>query len=223
LQHAPSLAHALSFSCELKILRGDVAAVSKAATELLELSEQYGLLQHRAGALMFLGWVQAHSGEIEKGTAKLEEGLNICSAIGFRMYFTRALYLRAECQLLAGRHDDGLEAVTRALDSAAETGVECYVPLLHRTRAKLLLQGRPRNDAAAEASLRDAIALAQQQGGKGWELASATSLARLWRDQGRHAEARDLLVPIFSWFTEGFDAPDLAEAKALLDELGIGH
>jgi hypothetical protein len=71
----------------------------------------------------------------------------------------------------------------------------------------------------AEASFRAAVALAQRQNAKLWELRSSTSLARLWRDQGKHAEAGDLLRPIYSWFTEGFDAPDLKDAKALLDEL----
>ena len=70
---------------------------------------------------------------------------------------------------------------------------------------------------AAAASYRDAIALAQRQDGKLFELRAATSLSRLWRDQGKHA--RELLAPAYAWFTEGFDAPDLKQAKALLDEL----
>ena len=72
----------------------------------------------------------------------------------------------------------------------------------------------------AEASLRHAINVAQRQNAKLWELRASTSLARLWRDQGRRTDARDLLAPIYEWFTEGFDTPDLKEAKALLDELG---
>ena len=73
--------------------------------------------------------------------------------------------------------------------------------------------------AAAEASYREAMALAQQQSAKLWELRAAMSLARLWRDQGKRAEARDLLAPVYGWFTEGFGTPVLQEAKALLDEL----
>jgi len=72
---------------------------------------------------------------------------------------------------------------------------------------------------AAAASYRDAIALAQRQDGKLFELRAATSLSRLWRDQGKHADGRELLAPAYAWFTEGFDAPDLKQAKALLDEL----
>jgi predicted ATPase len=75
------------------------------------------------------------------------------------------------------------------------------------------------NDELAEADFRDAIALAREMSAKAWELRAAMSLARLWCDQGKRAEARDLLTPVYGWFTEGFDTADLKEAKALLDEL----
>jgi predicted ATPase len=78
---------------------------------------------------------------------------------------------------------------------------------------------RAANDDGAESAFTQAIGEARRQGSRFYELRAATSLARLWRDQGRGAEARDLLAPIYGWFTEGFDTPDLKEAKALLDEL----
>jgi predicted ATPase len=81
------------------------------------------------------------------------------------------------------------------------------------------LQKAAGNGAAAEMSFHEAIQVAQRQGAKLWELRAGTSLARLWRDQGKRNEARDLLAPIYGWFTEGFDTPDLKEAKALLDQL----
>ena len=80
----------------------------------------------------------------------------------------------------------------------------------------LLATGDP---AAAEASYREAVAIAQGQSAKLWELRAAMSLARLWRDQGQRIEARDLLAPVYGWFTEGFATPVMREAKALLDEL----
>ena len=70
-----------------------------------------------------------------------------------------------------------------------------------------------------EACIERALAVARAQQTKSWKLRASTSLARLWRDQGKRTEARDLLAPIYGWFTEGFDTPDLKEAKALLDEL----
>ena len=76
-----------------------------------------------------------------------------------------------------------------------------------------------RDDGAAEASFREAICVAQHQRAKTWELRAAMSMARLWRDQGKRDEARDLLAPVYGWFTEGFDTPDLKDAKALLDDV----
>jgi predicted ATPase len=90
---------------------------------------------------------------------------------------------------------------------------------LHRLRGELLLALPEPDQSEAEACFRQALAVASQQQAKFWELRAATSLARVWRDQGKRAEARDLLAPIYGWFTEGFDTADLKDAKALLDEL----
>jgi predicted ATPase len=96
-------------------------------------------------------------------------------------------------------------------------GEHFSLPEIHRIQGKLLLAGSDRD--AAEAAFREALSIGRAQQAKSLELRAATSLARLWRDQGRRTEARDLLAPIYSWFTEGFDTLDLREAKALLDNL----
>jgi predicted ATPase len=88
---------------------------------------------------------------------------------------------------------------------------------MHRLRGTLLLSMH--DQAAAEDSFHKALAVAQRQNAKFWELRAAMSMARLWRDQGKRDEARDLLAPVYGWFTEGFDTRDLKEAKALLDHL----
>jgi class 3 adenylate cyclase/predicted ATPase len=219
LGHAPSLAIALSVSCDAQTARGDGAAVIAGATESLELSEEHGLPLYRAVALIYLGWALARSGETAEGIARLEEGLGILAQIGNRFRITGYLCLMAESDLLARHYAEGLEQIARALDIAAETGEGLYVPRLYQVRGELLLCAHGPSDEGAEASLRQALAVAQQQGAKGWELRAATSLARLWGEQGRRAEARDLLAPVYGWFTEGFDTADLKEAKALLDEL----
>ena len=115
-----------------------------------------------------------------------------------------------------------IDEVLNLLDDALQiiaSGGECWLGAeLNRRKGELLLrQGRPE---AAEELYRNALGIAAQQEAKLWELRAATSLARLCRGQGRHGEARDLLGPVYSWFTEGFETPDLKEAKALLDELG---
>jgi predicted ATPase len=104
----------------------------------------------------------------------------------------------------------------RAVETTKETWCEAEI---HRTAGEITLISPAPNAAKAEAHFERAIAIAREQKAKSWELRAATSMARLWRDQGRRNEARDLLAPIYGWFTEGFDALDLKEAKALLEEL----
>jgi predicted ATPase len=101
-----------------------------------------------------------------------------------------------------------------------ETGEQWYVSRLHQVRAELLLHAHGSRDEAVDASLRQALAVAQQQGARGWELRAATNLARLWLDRGNREGARNLLAPIYGEFAGGCDTPDLHEAGALLDALG---
>jgi predicted ATPase len=219
LLHAPSLAQALRAVCQSQVARGDRAAVIATATELLGLSEEHGPAPLRAFALVFLGWALGRSGETAEGIVRLEEGLATLSKTGTQADMTRCFCLMAETHLATGGCGEGLDEVARALDFAAETGEEYYLPRLHQVKAELLLHAHGPGDEAVEASLRQALAVARQQSAKGWELPAATSLARLWFDRGRRDVARELLTPIYGWFTEGFDTPDLKEAKALLDEL----
>ena len=118
---------------------------------------------------------------------------------------------------MAGDLDGALAAVTEGLATIEETGERWWEAELHRLRGMLLMARR--DMPGAEVTLRRAIDLARLQQAKSLELRAATSLAGLWGEQGRRAEASDLLAPIYGWFTEGFDTADLKEAKALLDEL----
>jgi len=124
----------------------------------------------------------------------------------------------ADAYRIGGAPEAGLAQISEAERLAEATQVKWVLAETLRLRGDLLAQTGDR--MAAAASYRDAIALAQRQDGKLFELRAATSLARLWREQGQPAAARDLLAPVYGWFTEGFDAPDLKEAKALLDQLG---
>ena len=118
---------------------------------------------------------------------------------------------------MTGHPEEALTTLAEALARVAETGERHWEAELHRTRAQLLLmQG---DEAGAEASLMTAIEVARYQQAKSWELRATTDLARLWQDQGRVAEARQMLAEVYGWFTEGFDTPDLKEAKALLEGL----
>jgi predicted ATPase len=126
-----------------------------------------------------------------------------------------ALLARA-CEI-AGQIEEGLTLLDDALEIAERTGERSLEAELNRHKGQLLL--RQGHTEAAEVLYRKALGIAAEQGAKLWELRAAMSLARLRRDQGRGAEARDLLAPVYDWFTEGFDTPDLKEAKALLSEL----
>ena len=130
-----------------------------------------------------------------------------------------SICLLAETHLKAQHYAKGIEQVNLALAASSEIGDEWFLPRIHMVRAQLLRERACPDVAAAEASLRMAIDVAQAQCAKGWELRTAILMARLWCEQGKRTEARDLLAPMYSWFTEGFDTPDLKEAKALLEQL----
>jgi predicted ATPase len=124
--------------------------------------------------------------------------------------------------LIAGQADraaDALPLLAEALARVERTGERWFEAELYRLRGEVLRRLCDDQPADAEASLLQSWEIARAQQAKAWELRAATSLARLWRDRGKRAEARELLAPIYGWFTEGFETPDLKEAKALLDEL----
>jgi predicted ATPase len=120
---------------------------------------------------------------------------------------------------LAGKIEEGLAALDDALARAAVSGAKGWDAEIHRLRGELTGRLPHPDPPKAEESFRTALAIAREQGTRGYELRAATSLARLWRDQGRRTEARNLLAPLCASFTEGFDTQDLKEAKALLEEL----
>jgi predicted ATPase len=126
----------------------------------------------------------------------------------------------AELQMRAGRLEEAAASVEGALAIARDTGQVFYDPELRRQKGEILLRRQGDGEEEAESIFRQAIEIARAQESKSLELRAATSLARLWQRQGKYHAARDLLAPVYDWFTEGFDTRDLKEAKALLDELG---
>jgi predicted ATPase len=130
-----------------------------------------------------------------------------------------SLALLAEAHGTMGQPEAGLTVLTEALALVDTTGERWYAPELHRLKGELLLQQSSDNQAEAETCFQQAISTARSQQAKSLELRAATSLARLWQQQGKRQEAHDLLAPVYNWFTEGFDTADLQDAKALLDEL----
>ena len=130
-------------------------------------------------------------------------------------YYTALL---AKAYEITGKVEKAHTLLNEALQVAETTGLRWFLAELNRHKGRVLLQHG--HSEAAEKLYRKALRIAREQQAKLWELRATVSLARLRRDQGRHAEARDLVAPVYCWFTEGFGTPDLTEAKALLDELG---
>jgi predicted ATPase len=207
------------FVCEAQWARHDRAALAATAGELVALCEDQTLPPPRAAAAMFSGWVMAHSGKISEGILLAEQGLSAWQRIGIRTFLPRNHCLLAEAYLAGQRYAEGLAQVSLALTAAEQTGVRYNDALIYQLRALFLIQTEGVNSTNVEADLKSAIEIAQAQSAKGPELRAAVSLARLWRDQGKQQQARELLAPVYGWFTEGFDALDLKEAKALLAEL----
>jgi predicted ATPase len=169
--------------------------------------------------MIYCGWSMSALGEPEEGYALITRGLSMYRTIGAVNSIAFALILLAEACGKLGRTMEGLNYLTEA-GKIIETASERYNEAeLHRVRGDLL--NTIGDHANAERSYQQAIAVAKGQSAKIFELRAATSLASLWRNQGKRTEALDLLAPIYGWFTEGFDTLDLKEAKALLEQLKV--
>jgi predicted ATPase len=217
LAHAPSLANSLALSSMPLLLVGDNATLAERVDQLLALATEQGFPQYRAVGTNHRGWITVKNGDVAEGISLMRSGLTAYRATGQEMWVTYHLALLASACDIAGQIEEGLTLLDDALQIVEKTGERPLAAELHRHKGQLLLgQG---HSEAAEELYQKALSIAQEQEAKLWELRAAASLARLRSDQGRHAEARDLLAPVYGWFTEGFDTPDLKEAKALLDEL----
>jgi predicted ATPase len=213
--YAPTLAHILwSAWCTGWSAHSEPSTLLRYTDELLALSADRELaFWHKAG-MVSRGWCLAVLGRGEQGVSLLTDGL---SDLGTTIFGPLVLTMLADASRIVGQPGVGLAHLTEAERQAEATHVRwCQSEILRMRGVLLTLTG---DRVAAEASFRDAITVAQQQSAKFFELRAALDLARHWHAQGKHDEARDLLAPIYGWFTEGFDTLDLKEAKALLDGL----
>jgi predicted ATPase len=165
------------------------------------------------------GWALAVQGQGEEGLAQIRQGLAAYRAIGAEILLPHMLALLAETYGQAEQPEAGLAALAEALRLVDKTGERTWEAELHRLRGELLLARSAENQLEVEACLHNALDVARRRQAKSLELRAAMSLSRLWKRQGKHPEARQLLAPIYGWFTEGFDTADLQEARALLEEL----
>jgi class 3 adenylate cyclase/tetratricopeptide (TPR) repeat protein len=198
-------------------VRLEPAFLLQYADETLALATEHGLGFFRAFALVARGWCLAALGRANEGIPLLTAGVAWWDEVGLMAWRSWALTVLGDACRMGGQWQAALAHFAEARRLAEETGDQVfYAEALRLTGGLLLAMGDAAN---AEAGYREAIALAKRQHAKLWELCACMSLARLWRDQGKRAEARDLLAPVYGWFTEGFATPVLQEAKALLEEL----
>jgi predicted ATPase/DNA-binding winged helix-turn-helix (wHTH) protein len=217
--HATSLCHTLAAgACAIALLVGDLAAAEHYVEELLDHATRHALAGWRAFGRRYQEALAIARGDVIKGLPLLQAALDGKTAV---ISTTRLIgFLMAEALGRAGRVADGLAAVEGALARAESTGERWAISEALRLKGELLLlQGAPAAATVAEDHFRQALDWARRQGALSWGLRAATSLARLWRDQGRSAEAIALLQPVYDRFTEGFDTTDLKAAKALLGAL----
>ncbi|QWG16540.1 AAA family ATPase [Bradyrhizobium sediminis] len=219
LAHAPTVAQCLAFGAARASTLGDEAQLAHCEQELRTLTEEHGYAQWSALVPIFGGQLQLMRGEAKAAVTLIRQGLDARRATGVTLFNADFAIPLGEALEKDGKSGEALALLDEQIVFVEETGELWCAAGLHRLRGQLLLKGTVPDFAGAQAEFVKAIDVARGQSAKLWELRAAVSLARLWRDQGRHAEARDLLAPVYGWFTEGFDVPDLKNAKGLLNEL----
>jgi predicted ATPase len=224
INHLNSRGYALVWgAATLAHLCRDAPAVQRYADAVISLSEENGLLLWLAHGKIFRGWASGAQGSPSESVPEIAQGIADCLATRARRDAPYLLSLLAETLHAAGKVDEALHALSEALAFVAETGERWWEAELHRLKGELLLSLDIPDALEAEECYRSAMAIAQHQGAKMLELRAATSLARLWRDEGKYMEAHELLAPVYGWFNEGFGTSDLNEARLLLGTVAGGN
>lgn len=215
LAHPTSLAVSLAIGSLHLSLAGDYAALDQRADELTVLAIEQGLPFYHAWGTIYRGYATVKNGDVANGLLLLRGGVAAYRATGSVMWLPHFTALLAAGNEVAGEIEEAVASLDAALRIVESTGERWFAAELNRHKGRLLL--RQGHSEAAEALYSKALRIAREQDARLWELRAAAGFARLRREQGRHAEAHDILASVHGWFTEGFDTPDLREAKAALD------
>jgi predicted ATPase len=195
-----------------------MAAVHAHAEAIIDLADQHSLNYWRLSGLILRGWAMAQEGNVERGLALMRLSLNERDRLGASWYQVRYLWMLAAMYHQLGDDENGLATLAEAKAIAARNEEHMWDAELARIDGELhRIRGAPAEEV--ENCLQAALKIARSQSAKSFELRAAMSLARLWRDQGRMADARGLLGSVYGWFTEGFETTDLRSAKVLMQEL----
>ena len=227
LAHPFTLAQVFYYATMFALVRREVQVAGEWADALITLATAQGFPFQLAGGMLCRGRVLIEQGRQEEGIQQIRQSLAAHRATGAEAGQPYALAFLARAYGQEGQGHKGQQVLNEALTLVHRTGERCYEAELYRLKGELLLQegqrpkaqGTEQKVAEAEQRFRQALAVARRQQAKSWELRAAMSLSRLWQRQGKRTEARELLAPLYGWFTEGLDTADLQEAKALLEAL----
>jgi len=203
------------------ILCAKYAAANAQSHEVVRLADEKGAALWKALGTMEQGCVLALAGKASEAIQMINSGITTYRSTGSRVYlpFFLAHLSRAHAEL--GQFDDAWRCIGEAITAVETTNERWYEPEINRIKGEIALKLPQLGSVQAGAYFERALTVARTQQAKSWELRAAMSMARLWRDQGKPQQARDLLAPVYGWFTEGFNTSDLKEAKALLDTLAV--
>jgi predicted ATPase/class 3 adenylate cyclase len=219
--HAATLMYAIGHAQLPHVYCGNYATANALADELVALASEKDASIWKAFGILNQGLLFALTGAAVDAVQRLESGLTAWRSTGSTLWMPLYLPHLALAHAQLGRHDDAWRCINEAMKAVETTNERWYEADVHRIAGEIALTVREEDSAKAEVHFERALAVARQQRAKSWELRAAMSRARFWRDRGKPHEARELLAPVYRWFTEGFDTRDLKEAKGLLDELAL--
>ena len=214
-----SLMHAMMNTCITLLISGNYATAQAQSDEMIVLAEEKGSIYWKAGGMLRRAGVLALTGKASNAVGIFSSAIPAMRSTGTRTFFPVWLPLLARAYGELGQFDQAWSHIGEAITAVEATKEKWYEADVHRIAGEIALMSPERDAAKAEACFERALAIAREQQAKSWELRAAMSMARLWREQGKRDEAREILAPVYGWFTEGFDTLDLKQAKALLDEL----
>jgi class 3 adenylate cyclase/predicted ATPase len=217
LAHPFSVAQTLHFASHLHQLHREPEAAQRYAEQALALCNEHGFEAYGKWCLLPRGWALAQQNRVKEGISDIETGLATRRATRAEAVLPWFLALLGEAHGAVGEFDEGLRTLEEALWWVQHNDEHLYEAEVHRLKGELLIGQATPNVAEAEKCFEEALAVSARQGAKSWHLRAANSLGRLWWQQEKQHSARELLEPVYSWFTEGLDTADLRDAKALLD------
>ena len=218
---ASTLIYALSHASFTHIFCGNYAAVNAQLDEAVTLAAEKSALAWKAFGMMHQGLLLALTGQASNAAQIMTSGINAWRSTGSTLWIPWYLPNLARAYAELGQFDNASRCIGEAMTTIQTTKERWCEAEVNRVAGEIALKLPQPVAAKAEAYFERALAVARQQQAKSWELRASMSLARLWRDQGKKQQARELLAPVYGWFTEGFDTHDLKEAKALLEQLAI--